>query len=181
MTGPTRVAEAAGRQRPRLAILIAWAAAVVTWLAWSHRTGTGPVEAADSLRNVLADRRWGPVLYVALYVLRPLILFPASALTVLGGVVLGPVAGVAYTIIGANLSSAASYGGAIVYAQQTLRGLPPLVGPTAQLATASIILIPISLLVERPYLLPMPSWPAASSLLLLAVLSTARVWSMSAS
>lgn len=92
-------------------------------------------------------------------------------------ILLGPAlqAGVQATLWGlaASLLAAASYGAAIVYAQQTLRGLPPLVGPTAQLATASIILIPVALLVEQPYHLPMPSWPAASSLLLLAVLSTA--------
>jgi drug/metabolite transporter (DMT)-like permease len=92
-------------------------------------------------------------------------------------ILLGPAlqAGVQATLWGlaASLLAAASYGGAIVYAQQTLRGLPPLVGPTAQLTTASIVLIPVAVLVEQPYRLPMPSWPAASSLLLLAVLSTA--------
>jgi len=89
-------------------------------------------------------------------------------------------AGVQATLWGlaASLLAAASYGAAIVYAQQTLRGLAPMVGPTAQLATASIILVPLALLVEQPYLLPMPSWPAATSLLLLAVLSTALAFTL---
>ena len=73
----------------------------------------------------------------------------------------------------AALGAAASYGGAVVYTQQKLRGLPPLVGPTAQLTTAAIIMLPLSLLVEQPYNLPLPSWPALGSLLLLAVVSTA--------
>jgi drug/metabolite transporter (DMT)-like permease len=83
--------------------------------------------------------------------------------------------GVEVTIWGllAALVAAASYGSAIVYAQQKLRGLPPLVGPTAQLTTATIFLVPVSLVIERPYTLPMPSWSAVGALLLLAVLSTA--------
>jgi len=83
--------------------------------------------------------------------------------------------GVEATIWGllAALGAAASYGAALVYAQKKLRGLPPLVGPTAQLTTATFFLVPISLIVERPYALPMPSWSAAGALLLLTVLSTA--------
>jgi drug/metabolite transporter (DMT)-like permease len=73
----------------------------------------------------------------------------------------------------AALGAAASYGGAVVYTRQKLRGLPALVGPTAQLTAAAIILLPLALLVEQPYSLSLPSWPALGSLLLLAVLSTA--------
>jgi drug/metabolite transporter (DMT)-like permease len=107
-------------------------------------------------------------------------------LTKVGGVLLGftglavllapeMAGGVQATMLGllAALGAAASYGGAVVYAQQKLRGLPPLVGPTAQLTAAAIILLPLSLLVEQPYNLPLPSWPALGSLLLLAVVSTA--------
>jgi drug/metabolite transporter (DMT)-like permease len=84
-------------------------------------------------------------------------------------------AGVEATIWGllAALTAAASYAGALVYAQQKLRGLPPLVGPTAQLTTATVFLIPVALVIERPYALPMPSWSATGALLLLTVLSTA--------
>jgi drug/metabolite transporter (DMT)-like permease len=90
---------------------------------------------------------------------------------------LGPalLAGVQATLLGllAALGAAISYGAAIVYGKQTLQGLPPLVGPTAQLAAAAIGLAPLSLLLEQPYMLPLPSWPALSALLMLAVLSTA--------
>lgn len=73
----------------------------------------------------------------------------------------------------AAVVAAASYGGAIVYAQKTLRGLPPLVGPTAQLTMAAIYLLPLSFVVERPYTMSLPSWSAIGSLLLLTVFSTA--------
>ncbi len=73
----------------------------------------------------------------------------------------------------AAVVAAASYGGAIVYAQKKLRGLPPLVGPTAQLTMAAIYLLPLSFVVERPYTMLLPSWSAIGSLLLLTVFSTA--------
>lgn len=69
--------------------------------------------------------------------------------------------------------AAASYGVAVVYARQNLRGQPPLIGPTAQLIIASIVLVPISLIIEQPYRLPWPAWPAVGSLLTLALLGTA--------
>lgn len=66
-----------------------------------------------------------------------------------------------------------SYGVAIVYTRQNLRGLPPLVGPTAQLSMATLYILPLSLWLERPFSLPAPSWMAWASLLGLAILGTA--------
>ncbi len=76
----------------------------------------------------------------------------------------------------ASLTAAISYGAAIVYAKRTLHGLPPLVSPTAQLGLAALFLLPVSLLVEQPYRLPLPSVTALGALLLLTVFSTALVF-----
>lgn len=83
--------------------------------------------------------------------------------------------GVQATVLGllAALFAAISYGGAIVYAKNTLQGLPPLVSPTAQLTLATIFLAPLSFLVDQPYTLPMPSGTALAALVGLAVFSTA--------
>lgn len=69
--------------------------------------------------------------------------------------------------------AAGCYGIAIVYSRKNLRGLPPLVAPTAQLTLASLYLLPLSLWLEQPYNLAMPSWPATGSLLTLAIFGTA--------
>jgi drug/metabolite transporter (DMT)-like permease len=69
--------------------------------------------------------------------------------------------------------AAASYGVAIVYTRKNLRGLPPLVGPTAQLTVATIYILPLSFFIDRPYNLAAPSWPAFGSLLGLSVVGTA--------
>lgn len=73
----------------------------------------------------------------------------------------------------AALVAAISYAGAIVYGKQKVQGLSPLVGPTLQLTVAAVCLAPLSLLLEQPYALPLPSWSALGALLGLAVFSTA--------
>ncbi|MAT96340.1 MAG: EamA family transporter [Anaerolineaceae bacterium] len=65
------------------------------------------------------------------------------------------------------------YGVAIVYSRNNLRGLPPLVAPAGQMIMATIYLLPLSLLVDRPFSLALPSLPAIGSMLALGVLGTA--------
>jgi drug/metabolite transporter (DMT)-like permease len=65
------------------------------------------------------------------------------------------------------------YGVAIVYSRNNLRGLPPLVAPAGQMIMATIYLLPLSLLIDRPFSLTLPSLPAIGSMLALGVLGTA--------
>ncbi len=65
------------------------------------------------------------------------------------------------------------YGVAIVYSRNNLRGLPPLVAPAGQMIMATIYLLPLSLLVERPFSLPPLSLQALGSMLALGVFGTA--------
>jgi drug/metabolite transporter (DMT)-like permease len=69
--------------------------------------------------------------------------------------------------------AAGCYGVAIVYSRKYMRGMPPLVAPTAQLTLAALYMLPLSLLIEQPYNLPMPSLKATGSLLFLAIFGTA--------
>lgn len=50
-----------------------------------------------------------PVLYIGIYALRPLIFFPASILTLTGGILFGAWFGTLYTLIGATLSAIVGY------------------------------------------------------------------------
>ena len=52
---------------------------------------------------------WGPVLYVAGYVVGELLFVPALPLTLLGGLVFGPVWGTVYTWIAATLAAALAF------------------------------------------------------------------------
>ncbi|HMN27922.1 MAG TPA: VTT domain-containing protein [Caldilineaceae bacterium] len=52
---------------------------------------------------------YAPLLYILLFVLRPLIFFPASLLCIAGGLLFGVAGGIFYTTIGANLSAMTAY------------------------------------------------------------------------
>jgi len=52
---------------------------------------------------------WGPVLYVVVYLVRPLILFPAGVLSATAGVIWGTALGFFYLQIAANISSTAEF------------------------------------------------------------------------
>ena len=84
---------------------------------------------------------------------------------------LGGVEATTWGLIAVTMA-AACYGIAIVYARRNLRGLPPLVAPTAQLLLATLFLIPLSLTLEQPFGLAAPSWPALGSLLALSIFGT---------
>ena len=51
---------------------------------------------------------WGPVIYIVLYVFRPLILFPAAVFSASAGAIWG-LKGLIYLVIGANLSAIAEF------------------------------------------------------------------------
>ncbi|AIF50950.1 TVP38/TMEM64 family protein [Pelosinus sp. UFO1] len=55
----------------------------------------------ESIRNiVLSFGWWGPVVYVVMYTIRPLLLFPAILLTLAGGLAFGPWWGTFYVVLG---------------------------------------------------------------------------------
>lgn len=66
-------------------------------------------ELATQLQTILSTSWYGPVLYILVYTVRPLVLFPAWLLTILGGNVFGLWAGFAYALLGGTASSALPY------------------------------------------------------------------------
>jgi drug/metabolite transporter (DMT)-like permease len=67
--------------------------------------------------------------------------------------------------------SSVSYAGGAIFARKSLRGQSPLVLTMGQLATGALLMLPICLLVDRPFDLA-PSWQAIGSLLALTVIGT---------
>ena len=77
------------------------------WYAYSHQLS--PLQVVQQLLAFLTDSFWGPLLYILLYALRPLILFPSTPLTLVGGFIFGPVWGVFYTVLASNSSAMVAY------------------------------------------------------------------------
>lgn len=83
------------------------AAGSVLW--FSSITGLTPLLLTNRLIDLLANSPYAPALYLSAYAIRPLALFPASLLTLAGGLLFGPVGGIIYTIVGSNLSALIAY------------------------------------------------------------------------
>lgn len=75
---------------------------------------------------------------------------------------------------GACLLATLSYAFAGVYGRRFRRlGLAPQVTATGQLTVSAALMLPLALLIDRPWLLPLPGWQVIAALIGLAVLSTA--------
>ncbi|BCJ90806.1 ABC transporter permease [Terrihabitans soli] len=77
----------------------------------------------------------------------------------------------------ACLGASLSYGFAAVFGRRFKRlGISPLVSATGQVSASSLMLLPVALLHDRPWSLPLPSAEAIASILALAAFSTALAY-----
>lgn len=66
-------------------------------------------ELVNQLAELLTGTWYGPLIYIIIYLLRPLILFPASLLTILAGSIFGLAFGFLWGLIAGTLSAAIPY------------------------------------------------------------------------
>lgn len=86
-------------------IVIGVTAAVLIWLNYEY-IDLSP----ERIRDMVNQAGWlAPLLYIAIYTLRPLILFPASILSLAGGLIFGTAAGTALIVTGASLGAVLSF------------------------------------------------------------------------
>ncbi|MBR8742899.1 TVP38/TMEM64 family protein [Nocardiopsis sp. MG754419] len=133
------------RRLPRAALLAAW----VALLVWTLLFGPDP----EVVRAWTADAGTaGFLAYLAAYVLAVQALVPRPALNVAGGVLFGPVSGLALALVGGVLAALAQFlvaryvaGDALARRLPTrVRGyLEGLAGPRALLAVVQLRLIPV--------------------------------------
>jgi uncharacterized membrane protein YdjX (TVP38/TMEM64 family) len=87
----------------RIVIAVAaWVALVVAWVAYQRSTGLGSLDTAQRLVDEARGNWWAFGAFAAVSLLRPLVLFPATVLTVAAGLLFGPVVGVIVAAVGAN-------------------------------------------------------------------------------
>ena len=89
--------------------LLFWLAILVAYQWYARSNELSAFDVTRHMLGFLTTSLWGPIVYIILYAIRPLILFPSTLLTLAGGFVFGPIAGVIYTIIASNLSSTVAY------------------------------------------------------------------------
>ena len=97
------------RGAPKLIAGIFW---VILIYSFQHYRITNGLSYQDVLFQTLeffTSTMWGPLVYMVLYAIRPLILFPATLLTALSGALFGFWWGILYTVVGENASANLAY------------------------------------------------------------------------
>lgn len=89
----------------KVTAVLFWALLIGGYWWYARSNGLTIRESMRLLAELLTASAFGPILYMVIYALRPLILFPATLLTLSGGFLFGPVFGVLYTVLGANASA----------------------------------------------------------------------------
>jgi uncharacterized membrane protein YdjX (TVP38/TMEM64 family) len=102
--------ESLRRHRHRIGVAALWLAIIAGYQVWAIRSGLGPGESVRRLVDALQESTWGLVAYAGIYVLRPLVLFPATLLTIAGGFLFGPWLGLAVVLVASNVSALVAYG-----------------------------------------------------------------------
>ena len=93
----------------KLIALFFWIILIAAYQWYAITNELSPLEVVQRLLGFLNQGLWGPLIYIILYTIRPLILFPSTLLTLAGGFVFGPILGIVYTIIASNLSSTVAF------------------------------------------------------------------------
>lgn len=89
--------------------LTIWAA-VLGFYVWYQQSNDLTVEQMAQQLAELLMSRWGIAIFITAYLVRPLIFFSATVLTILAGAIFGPVLGVILTVISANAGAMIAYG-----------------------------------------------------------------------
>jgi uncharacterized membrane protein YdjX (TVP38/TMEM64 family) len=93
----------------KLVALVFWIILFGSYQWYTFSNHLSAFQVIEQILVFLTNSFWGPLIYIALYAVRPLILFPSLVLTLAGGFVFGPVLGVIYTIIAGNISGTVAY------------------------------------------------------------------------
>jgi uncharacterized membrane protein YdjX (TVP38/TMEM64 family) len=93
----------------RAAVISTWLVAVLLWRRYQTSNGLSATDTAQEFIDSVEMAWWGIAAFVGVYLARPLVLFPASILTIVGGVLFGPVVGVFVVIVAANSSAMIAY------------------------------------------------------------------------
>lgn len=91
-------------------ILALWITALAVWQNYRSSNDLSSLEAGQRFIDAIEVAWWGIFAFIGVYLIRPLVLFPASVLTVMGGIVFGPWVGVLAVVVAANASALVAYG-----------------------------------------------------------------------
>ncbi len=86
-----------------------WLAVIGGWAWYLRASGQSPVDWLQGLVDTASGAWWAIPAFVLAYLARPLLLFPASLLTIAAGILFGPVVGVPVALAAATASAFVAY------------------------------------------------------------------------
>lgn len=84
--------------------------ALLLWRNYQSSNDLSTVQAGQRFIDAVDTAWWGIFAFVGVYLIRPIVLFPASVLTVIGGLLFGPVVGTVVVVLAANTSAMIAFG-----------------------------------------------------------------------
>lgn len=87
-----------------------WIVALLTWRNYQTSNDLSTTQAGQRFIDAIDAAWWGIFAFIGVYLIRPIVLFPASVLTIMGGVLFGPWVGVFVVILAANTSAMIAFG-----------------------------------------------------------------------
>jgi uncharacterized membrane protein YdjX (TVP38/TMEM64 family) len=96
------------RHGSKMAALVLWLLIVGGYYWYVRHNNLTWEDSITWIADLVTNGLFGPLSYIMFYALRPLLFFPATILTLLGGFLFGP-PGIVYTILGSNASAMVAY------------------------------------------------------------------------
>lgn len=97
------------KNAPKIIALIIWGILLMQFQHYRTMNDLTVREMLLMLYEFVTGTTWGPIVYIAVYAIRPIIFFPATFLTALSGLLFGLPLGILYTVIGENASANLAY------------------------------------------------------------------------
>jgi uncharacterized membrane protein YdjX (TVP38/TMEM64 family) len=91
-------------------VVALWVVAVILGRNYQNSNDLRTTHAGQRFIDSIDSAWWGIFAFLGVYLIRPIVLFPASVLTIMGGVLFGPWVGVLIVIVAANTSAMIAYG-----------------------------------------------------------------------
>lgn len=94
----------------KVVAVVFWAALFIGYYWYTEYNNLSATDVVQHFSRVIRSSTFGPMLFMGIYALRPLVLAPAWLLSAAGGFLFGPIWGLVYVLIGSNTSASLAYG-----------------------------------------------------------------------
>ncbi len=96
----------------KLLVVLIWGSVVLLYWWASHSVAPTVAQKIELLATLFRVDGFGPLAFLVIYALQPLVFFPTFIMTIISGMLYGPIGGIAISAVGLNSAASVSYGAA---------------------------------------------------------------------